>query len=48
MSNTEIDTYANIGDAARKIAISSTERLQLSTRVYYRLLRIARTIADIE
>ena len=48
MSNTDIDTYARVSDAARNIAISSTERLQLSTRVYYRLLRIARTIADIE
>lgn len=48
MSNTDIDTFAKITDEARKIAISSTERLHLSTRVYYRILRVARTIADIE
>jgi magnesium chelatase family protein len=47
MSNVDIDTFASISDEARKIAISSTERLHLSTRVYYRILRVARTIADI-
>jgi magnesium chelatase family protein len=48
MSNTDIDTFAKISDEARKIAITSTERLHLSTRVYYRILRVARTIADID
>ncbi len=47
MSNVDIDNFARISDEARKIAISSTERLHLSTRVYYRILRVARTIADI-
>lgn len=48
MNNLAIDTMASISDEARKIAISSTEKLQLSTRVYYRILRLARTIADID
>lgn len=48
MDNTSIDTLANISDEARKIAITSTEKLQLSTRVFYRILRLSRTIADIE
>ena len=48
MSNTDIDTFAKISEEARQIAISSTERLHLSTRVYYRILRVARTIADID
>lgn len=48
MSNTDIDTFGRIGDEAKKIAISSVERLHLSTRVYYRILRVARTIADID
>ena len=47
MSNVDIDNFAKISDEARKIAISSTERLHLSTRVYYRILRVGRTIADI-
>ena len=48
MDNTAIDTLANITPEARNIAITSTEKLQLSTRVYYRILRLARTIADID
>ena len=47
MSNVDIDNFANISPEARQIAISSTERLHLSTRVYYRILRVGRTIADI-
>ena len=47
MDNTAIDTIANISEEARHIAITSTEKLQLSTRVYYRILRLSRTIADI-
>lgn len=48
MSNIDIEKLANISDEALKIAISSTEKLKLSTRVYYRILRVARTIADID
>ena len=48
MSNTDIDKYASLSESARKIAISSTEKLNLSTRVFYRILRVSRTIADIE
>lgn len=48
MSNIDIEKLADISDEALKIAISSTEKLKLSTRVYYRILRVARTIADID
>ena len=48
MSNVDIEKIANISTDWQKIAIWSTERLQLSTRVYYRILRVARTIADID
>ncbi len=48
MSNVVIEKLANITPAAIQIAIASTEKLKLSTRVYYRILRVARTIADIE
>jgi magnesium chelatase family protein len=48
MSNKEIELYLNISDDARSLAITSVERLHLSTRVYYRILRVARTIADID
>ncbi len=48
MSNIDIENLANISQEWLKIAISSTEKLKLSTRVYYRILRVARTIADID
>jgi magnesium chelatase family protein len=48
MSNVEIEAMANISEEAMKITISSTEKLKLSTRVYYRILRVGRTIADID
>jgi len=48
MGNKEIEEIAQITPEAREIAITSTERLHLSTRVYYRILRLARTIADLE
>lgn len=48
MSNVDIEKLASIQEDARQIAIRSTEKLNLSTRVYYRILRVARTIADID
>jgi magnesium chelatase family protein len=48
MMNIDIDKLAKIDNDARELAIKSTERMNLSTRVYYRILRLARTIADIE
>ncbi len=48
MSNIDIENLADISPEALNIAISSTEKLKLSTRVYYRILRVARTIADID
>jgi magnesium chelatase family protein len=48
MSNIDIEKYAQITESATKIAITSIEKLKLSTRVYYRILRVARTIADID
>lgn len=48
MDNEAIEKFAKIKNDAREIAITSTEKLQLSTRVYYRILRLARTIADID
>lgn len=48
MDNKAIDSLANITQEAKEIAITSTEKLQLSTRVFYRILRLSRTIADID
>ena len=48
MSNIDIEKLWNLSEEAIQIAISSTEKLKLSTRVYYRILRVWRTIADID
>lgn len=48
MSHTEIERIGKIHSDAKDIAIHSVERLKLSTRSYYRILRVARTIADLE
>lgn len=48
MDNNAIEKLAKIKPEAKEIAITSTEKLQLSTRVFYRILRLARTIADID
>lgn len=48
MDNNAIDNLANITNEAREVAIRSTEKLQLSTRAYYRILKLSRTIADID
>lgn len=48
MTNQNIETLAKIREDAKRVAIDSTDKLKLSTRVYYRILRVARTIADID
>ena len=48
MTNVDIENLANITPDAINIAITSTEKMKLSTRVYYRILRVARTIADLD
>ena len=48
MSNVDIEKLADISPDWLAVAISSTEKLKLSTRVYYRILRVGRTIADID
>ena len=40
--------YAKISDEASEILTISAEKLNISARVYHRLIKIARTIADME
>lgn len=48
MTNQDIDTYCVLWDEANELLQKATQRLDLSTRAYYRTLKLARTIADIE
>jgi magnesium chelatase family protein len=46
--DTFIDKYCIVEQAARKFLIRSIDQLQLSARSYTRILKVARTIADLK
>ncbi|MCB2214589.1 YifB family Mg chelatase-like AAA ATPase [Desulfofustis glycolicus] len=48
MGNKEITRYCGIDDRSRKLLDTSMDKLGLSARAYHRILKIARTIADME
>ena len=48
MTNAEIEQYCVLGNDADEFLKKAIERLNFSTRVYFRILRLARTIADLE
>ena len=43
-----IEQVINLSDSAKSIAQESARKLELSPRSYFRILRVARTIADLE
>lgn len=47
MSSEEIKRHCRLSEDAKKLLQSATERLHLSARSYFRILKIARTIADL-
>lgn len=47
MTVKEIDRFCTLGADARKLMELSMKRLQLSARAYHRILKLARTIADL-
>lgn len=48
MSSKEVKEYCHLEDAAEKIIGQAVDSMKLSARVYHRLLKLARTIADLE
>jgi len=48
MSSKQIRTHCNINDTCIQLLKTATERLSLSARAYDRILKVARTIADLE
>lgn len=48
MSNNAIEKYCHIDDTIRQFLQQAVNRLDLSTRAYFRILRLARTIADLD
>jgi magnesium chelatase family protein len=48
LSVKQVDTHCVPDDAARQLLAKAMEQLNWSARVYHRVLRVARTIADLE
>ncbi len=48
MTVSEIDDFCVLGDEARQILTLSVRKLQLSARSYHRVLKLSRTIADLD
>ena len=48
MNVKDLSTLVRLSDEVRKILDNSAERLALSARAYHRVIKIARTIADLE
>ena len=47
MTNRHIEELADLSEAARKLLVRATEKYALSMRGYTRLIKVARTIADL-
>lgn len=47
MSNKEIDRYCKLDDKASDMLDLTMERFRLSARAYHRILKVARTCADL-
>ena len=48
MSKRQIKEFCNIDNNAKNLLYKAMEKLNLSTRAYDRILKVARTIADLE
>ena len=48
MNTKQIREYCKLDDASKKLLKNAMERLNLSARAYDRILKVARTIADLE
>lgn len=47
MTNKDIDAFCALSPATNELLQKAVQRLELSTRAYYRTLKLARTIADL-
>ena len=48
MNVKELSVYAPLSSEVKQLLNNSAERLALSARAYHRVIKIARTIADLE
>lgn len=48
LNSHELRKYCHLSDMARELLLASIDKLQLSTRAHDRILKVARTIADLD
>jgi magnesium chelatase family protein len=48
MSSKQMNKYCEISEIAKRLLNRAMEKLNLSARAYNRILKVARTIADLE
>ncbi len=48
MNNKQIERFCKLGDDSKNLLVSLMDRLGLSMRAYFRIIKVARTIADLE
>ncbi|NTW62379.1 YifB family Mg chelatase-like AAA ATPase [Candidatus Saccharibacteria bacterium] len=48
LNNRHIKKYANLSDEAKAMLLSAADKLQLSARSYFKIIKVARTIADLD
>jgi len=47
LSNRQINKYANLTNEAKNLLLSASDKLKLSARGYFKVIKVARTIADL-
>ena len=48
MNNRQVEAWCTLEAQQRNLMAKAMDRLQLSARAYHRILRVARTIADLQ
>ena len=48
LKSSEVDRYAHLSTDAKDLLIKAAKSLDLSTRSYFKVIKVARTIADLE
>lgn len=48
MGSTEVEKFCKLGDSSKELIRTAAERFSLSARSYFRIIKVSRTIADLD